>query len=188
VPHLHHPESGELDSRGPLAPSVTRCRTHTASGRLAISSATVSGSGEVAVGFGHLGGRPPPRAGTFQPGSPVQTLAVELTSKQYQAPRSTVSHRLAQVVVIAVVGVGRHPAVRQVELTERPLDARRLEAAIAHPAAGAICTFTGVVRDNSRGERVSHLEYEAYAGMAEAQIGRAPTPTPLSSSTTAVAA
>jgi MoaE-MoaD fusion protein len=57
-----------------------------------------------------------------------------------------------------------------VELTEAPLDARRMEAAVADPRAGAICTFTGVVRDHSRGEAVTHLEYEAYTGMAERQM------------------
>ena len=56
------------------------------------------------------------------------------------------------------------------ELTTETLDARRLEAAVAHAGAGAICTFTGVVRDSSRGERVERLEYEAYAGMAEKQM------------------
>ena len=56
------------------------------------------------------------------------------------------------------------------ELTVDALDARRLEAAVAHPGAGAICTFTGIVRDNSRGEPVTHLEYEAYASMAERQM------------------
>lgn len=56
------------------------------------------------------------------------------------------------------------------ELTEEPLDARRLEAAVAHAGAGAICTFTGTVRDNSRGEEVTHLEYEAYAGMVEKEM------------------
>ncbi|HLQ61548.1 MAG TPA: molybdenum cofactor biosynthesis protein MoaE, partial [Candidatus Acidoferrales bacterium] len=56
------------------------------------------------------------------------------------------------------------------ELTRRPLDARRLEAAVAHPGAGAICTFTGVVRDQSKGQAVTHLEYEAYAGMAEKEM------------------
>ena len=65
-------------------------------------------------------------------------------------------------------GLGSPPLI---ELTAAPLDARRLEAAVAHPGAGAICTFTGVVRDNSRGEAVTHLEYEAYAGMAERQMG-----------------
>ena len=56
------------------------------------------------------------------------------------------------------------------EITTDPLDARRLEAAVAHPGSGAICTFTGVVRDSSRGEEVSHLEYEAYGSMAEKQM------------------
>jgi molybdopterin converting factor subunit 1 len=57
-----------------------------------------------------------------------------------------------------------------VELTSEPLDARRLEAAVVHPGAGGICTFTGVVRDSSRGETVTHLEYEAYTAMAERQM------------------
>jgi MoaE-MoaD fusion protein len=56
------------------------------------------------------------------------------------------------------------------EVTDRPLDARRLEAAVAHPGAGAVCTFTGVVRDNSRGREVTHLDYEAYADMAVTQM------------------
>jgi molybdopterin synthase catalytic subunit len=51
-----------------------------------------------------------------------------------------------------------------------PLDARRLEAAVAHKGAGAICTFTGVVRDTSRGRSVTQLDYEAYAEMAVAQM------------------
>ena len=50
--------------------------------------------------------------------------------------------------------------------------ARRLEAAVSHKGAGAICTFTGVVRDNSRGRSVTQLDYEAYAEMATAQMRR----------------
>ena len=65
---------------------------------------------------------------------------------------------------------GGSGAAALIEMTAEPLDARRLETVVAHPGAGAICTFTGVVRDNSRGERVTHLEYEAYAGMAERQM------------------
>ena len=58
------------------------------------------------------------------------------------------------------------------DVTTGPLDARELEAAVTHPGAGAICTFTGIVRDSSRGEQVTHLEYEAYAEMAEDVIGQ----------------
>jgi molybdopterin synthase catalytic subunit len=35
------------------------------------------------------------------------------------------------------------------------------------PEAGAIATFVGTTRAQSRGRRVEHLDYEAYAGMAE---------------------
>jgi len=61
-------------------------------------------------------------------------------------------------------------AAALIELTTEPLDARRLESAVSHAGAGAICTFTGIVRDNSRGEAVTHLAYEAYEGMAERQM------------------
>ena len=76
-----------------------------------------------------------------------------------------------ELALIPPVSGGAPPAVL-VEIGPAPLDARRLEAAVAHPGAGGICTFTGVVRDNSRGRGVTHLEYEAYAEMAEAQIRR----------------
>ena len=56
------------------------------------------------------------------------------------------------------------------ELTSEPLDARRLEAAVARSRAGAICTFTGIVRDNSRGRSTHRLEYEAYAAMVASEM------------------
>ena len=56
------------------------------------------------------------------------------------------------------------------ELTDQPLDSRHLEAAVTHPGAGAICTFTGIVRNSSRGQSVTHLEYEAYGEMAIAEM------------------
>lgn len=74
-----------------------------------------------------------------------------------------------ELALIPPVSGGASVAVL-VEIGEAPLDPRRLEAAVAHPSAGGICTFTGVVRDNSRGRTVTHLEYEAYREMAEAEI------------------
>lgn len=38
---------------------------------------------------------------------------------------------------------------------------------VAHFSAGAIVTFSGVVRNHSRGEDIQYLEYEAYRPMAE---------------------
>src|SRR5712692_4127910 len=77
-----------------------------------------------------------------------------------------------EVAFIPPVSGGAHGAGVLFELTPDPLDARRIEAAVAHKGAGAICTFTGVVRDNSRGRSVTHLEYEAYAEMATAEMRR----------------
>ncbi len=48
-----------------------------------------------------------------------------------------------------------------------PVDFAALSAAVADPAAGAIVSFAGVVRNRSRGKAVSHLDYEAYGAMAE---------------------
>src|SRR2546423_15492883 len=56
------------------------------------------------------------------------------------------------------------------DVTMAAIDARELEAAVVHPGAGAICTFSGIVRDNSRGQPVTHLDYEAYAEMAVPQM------------------
>jgi molybdopterin synthase catalytic subunit len=74
-----------------------------------------------------------------------------------------------EVAFIPPVSGGGEVGV-QFELTDQPLDSRRLEAAVARSGAGAICTFTGVVRDNSRGHETTRLEYQAYPGMAESQM------------------
>ncbi|HYM67646.1 MAG TPA: molybdopterin converting factor subunit 1 [Patescibacteria group bacterium] len=77
-----------------------------------------------------------------------------------------------EVAFIPPVSGGSGEVGVMFEVTDQPLDARRVEAAVSHPGAGAICTFTGIVRDNSRGQPVTHLEYEAYAEMAVAQMKR----------------
>jgi len=56
------------------------------------------------------------------------------------------------------------------ELTSAPIDGARLIAAVASPRAGAEILFLGVVRDHNDGRKVLHLEYEAYAPMAEAAL------------------
>jgi molybdopterin synthase catalytic subunit len=56
------------------------------------------------------------------------------------------------------------------DVVSGPIDPRELETAVSHAGAGAICTFSGIVRDNSRGQSVAHLDYEAYAEMAVPQM------------------
>ena len=53
------------------------------------------------------------------------------------------------------------------EIWERPLDARVVEAAVADAGNGAVVTFAGIVRNNSRGQAVDHLEYDVYRPLAE---------------------
>jgi molybdopterin synthase catalytic subunit len=76
-----------------------------------------------------------------------------------------------EIAIVPPVSGGSDEAAL-IEITAEPLDARRLEAAVAHPGAGGICTFTGVVRDNARGRAVTHLEYEAFAEMAQGEMAR----------------
>lgn len=53
-----------------------------------------------------------------------------------------------------------------------PLSVDEVTLAVAHPGAGAIATFLGVVRETSEGRAVTLLEYEAYGSMAEAELER----------------
>jgi MoaE-MoaD fusion protein len=52
-------------------------------------------------------------------------------------------------------------------VTDEPLSLEAVVAEVADERAGGIATFTGTVRRQSRGREVTHLEYEAYAEMAE---------------------
>lgn len=60
-------------------------------------------------------------------------------------------------------------------LTREVIDCRALEARILQDHDGAVVTFQGVVRNNTRGRATLRLEYECYEAMAirkMAEIGR----------------
>jgi MoaE-MoaD fusion protein len=52
-------------------------------------------------------------------------------------------------------------------LSEDPLNLAAVVAEVADERAGAIATFLGTTRVESRARTVQHLDYEAYEGMAE---------------------
>lgn len=52
-------------------------------------------------------------------------------------------------------------------VTESVLDLPEHEAAVAHPAAGAVVSFAGVVRDHDGGRSVARLVYEAHPTAAD---------------------
>ncbi len=60
--------------------------------------------------------------------------------------------------------------MKKFEITPGTISADEIVARLADPAVGAIATFVGVVRGETDGRETLHLEYEAYADMAEATL------------------
>lgn len=74
----------------------------------------------------------------------------------------------AEVALIPPVGGGAPEGLFR--LTAEPLSLEPLVAAVSGPGQGGVVTFTGAVREVSKGKRVARLEYEAYAPMAEKKL------------------
>ena len=56
----------------------------------------------------------------------------------------------------------QHPAVRLVDLRERPLDVAEVVAALDDDASGGLTLFVGRVRDHDHGLGVEGLDYSAH--------------------------
>jgi MoaE-MoaD fusion protein len=67
---------------------------------------------------------------------------------------------------------GGSDASIHVLITLAPLDARACESLVLTEADGAVCTFTGAVRNHADGRTVTAIEYEAYVEMAETELRR----------------
>jgi molybdopterin converting factor subunit 1 len=68
------------------------------------------------------------------------------------------------------------PAGHIFALTRQPIDTREVIARLLRGEDGAVVTFEGVVRNNSKGRATRYLDYECYEPMAiktMAEIGRA---------------
>ena len=55
-------------------------------------------------------------------------------------------------------------------VVESPLSADAIAEAVAHPGAGGVAIFSGIVRNETGGRPVKYLEYEAHAAMAETKM------------------
>ena len=89
-------------------------------------------------------------------------------NKSYAA-RDTVLRAGDEVALIPPVSGGAF------RLSETPLSLEDAVREVASDEAGAIATFSGTTRAHSRGREVVQLEYEAYEGMAEAEMERIAT-------------
>jgi molybdopterin synthase catalytic subunit len=75
-----------------------------------------------------------------------------------------------ELALIPPVSGGAVTAGDRILVTAARLSVDAAIDAVRGPDAGGIVVFLGTVRDQSRGRRVRHLEYEAYAEMAEAKM------------------
>jgi molybdopterin synthase catalytic subunit len=58
----------------------------------------------------------------------------------------------------------------RIEITDAAIAVAEIVAGMKAGADGAVCVFDGIVRDNSRGRKTLHLDYEAYREMALEQM------------------
>jgi len=102
---------------------------------------------------------------------PALGLGDEPAGLVYAVNRSYVdrSHALADGDEIALIPPVSGGAFL---LSDTPLSLERVAAEVSSDDAGAIATFVGTTRAHSRGREVIRLEYEAYEGMAEAEMER----------------
>jgi len=64
------------------------------------------------------------------------------------------------------------PVTAPFRLSRTPIEVEALRATLADPACGGYAAFEGWVRDSHEGQRVRHLEYEAYETLAVREAER----------------
>lgn len=104
---------------------------------------------------------------------PTQLAHLVAVNGRHQQDREFVLSDGDQISVFPPLAGGATPRI-VVKVSNDPLDLNGLAAAVADDSAGAIATFTGVVRNHTlrEGKRkeVSRLHYEAYPKMAEDEL------------------
>lgn len=75
-----------------------------------------------------------------------------------------------EVAFLPPMSGGSNAATVAVWLQSAPLSLDPLLAHVRGPDMGGVAIFIGAVRNHARGESIDHLEYEAYAPMAEKEM------------------
>jgi molybdopterin synthase catalytic subunit len=98
--------------------------------------------------------------------------AIALAVNYEYADGSVVLRDDDEVALIPPVsgGSGEEPMLPLVSehamLVREPIDAATIQAQVKRPEDGAVATFDGIVRNNSRGRRTLYLDYSGYEPMA----------------------
>jgi MoaE-MoaD fusion protein len=104
------------------------------------------------------------------PGQAIPWSSIAVAVNREYAPAA---HRLAdgdEVALLPPVSGGLAESDPGIYLTDASIDAAALIAALKRGEDGAVVTFDGIVRNQTRGRRTLYLFYEAYADMALAQM------------------
>jgi molybdopterin converting factor subunit 1 len=104
-------------------------------------------------------------AGDF-PKFPAESQRVIVAVNREFASRDTVLQPGDEVALFPPVSGG----AGMFKIAAAPIALEEVTKAVVRPHCGAVVTFVGVVRNESQGKQVSHLEYEAYPPMAEKQM------------------
>jgi len=75
-----------------------------------------------------------------------------------------------ELALIPPVSGGDARTLAPIAVSETPLSIDDALALVRDDAFGGVVVFLGTVRSESRGKRILHLEYEAYAEMAESKM------------------
>lgn len=102
--------------------------------------------------------------GLFNEGA-LRTAAVAVNHEYADSCRAL--HNGDEVAILPPVSGG---SPKPVQLVRASIEADGIVSAIKAGCDGAVCVFDGIVRDNTRGRKTLHLDYEAYEEMALKQM------------------
>jgi molybdopterin synthase catalytic subunit len=104
------------------------------------------------------------RAEAVLPADVLRSAAVAVNHEY--AAATQMLHDGDEVAILPPVSGG----VGNVALVREAIDAGLIVHSVKAGTDGAVCVFDGIVRDNTRGRKTLHLDYEAYEEMALRQM------------------
>jgi molybdopterin converting factor subunit 1 len=98
-----------------------------------------------------------------------QSVAVAV-NREYATAGAALREGDEVALLPPVSGGASADGARRIEIVDEAIDADAIVRSLKAGSDGAVCVFDGIVRDNTRGRKTLHLDYEAYREMALAQM------------------